>query len=583
MKTPHLFRSPFIAIICFTLCFLAFPLSGKATEDLWAKVDSLKVLLPQQEDQGKLDIYNRILNMIGLIEDERTEKLYEEMIAEARRQKNISEEAYFRGEQIAYCDAYSSPDVYFSLIFDLIDFCLENECWDNYFILYTDLVNSYILLNDAGKALEHAEAMYAKAKEMNDKVYLGLSYYSLARAYQLMRRTDDSINVFYQAIELMRGAILPRPKLKDAYQYLISGLEDAGRYEEMKPLLEEWEALVKSIITPEKSCKPDLFYLYGEYVGYYSAIEDFAAAEDYLSKMDEIAVDYSPLRMQVESYRFDYYKAKGDNKKAIETIDFLIEEIKNTELYAALMYTYLEKAKLLKKENRWQESLEVYETYYHIKDSTQTVQLSSRIDELRTQYEVDRHILEKERNRNYFLFALGGCLLLLLLLSIWIIYSRRLQKKNIGLVKQIQEQDRLDKELKEEQAELKKLRRIVEETDSKDEQDELFERMEQMMEEKQLYTDSSLNRKSLSELLNTNEKYLRLAIEKNMNVTVSEYITLLRLKHAKNLLLLPSEEYTIEAIAIDSGFGSRSSFHALFRNHYGLTPAEFRKIARKAS
>ncbi|MDL2322411.1 AraC family transcriptional regulator [Bacteroidales bacterium OttesenSCG-928-A17] len=580
--TPPYLR--LIVTLCFFICFLTFPLSGKATEDVWTRVDSLKTLLPKQEDKAKLDIYNKILDMIGLIEDERTEKLYEEMIAEAHRQKNVVEEAYFRGEQVAYYSSYSSTDVYFPLTYNLIDFCIKNECWENYFSLYTGLVNDYILLNDAEKALEHAETMYAKAKELNDKVYLGLSHYSLGRAYQLMDRKEEAINALYQSIELMKGTIAHIPRLRDAYQYLISMLEETGRYKEMKPLLEDWEALIKSGITSENSQKPALFYLYGRYSSYYSAIKDFANAEIYLAEMDKIAVDYAPLRMQVEGYRFDYYKGKGDNEKAIETIDFLIEEIKNTGQEAALMFAYQEKARLLEKENRWKEALDNYQIYHQIKDSTQTVLLSSRIDEFRTQYEVDRHILEKERNRNYFLFSLGGCLLLILLLSIWIIYSRRLKKKNIGLVKQIQEQDRLDKELKEEHTKLKKLRQSLpekEEEEPKDEQDKLFERLEYLMEEKMPYTNSSLNRKSLSEMLNTNEKYLRLTIEKNVKVTVSEYITLLRLKHAKDLLLLPSEEYTIEAISIDSGFGSRSSFHALFRNHYGLTPDEFRKIARK--
>lgn len=33
---------------------------------------------------------------------------------------------------------------------------------------------------------------------------------------------------------------------------------------------------------------------------------------------------------------------------------------------------------------------------------------NAKLDEIRTQYEVDKYIAEKERNRNYFLFALAA-------------------------------------------------------------------------------------------------------------------------------------------------------------------------------
>lgn len=175
----------------------------------------------------------------------------------------------------------------------------------------------------------------------------------------------------------------------------------------------------------------------------------------------------------------------------------------------------------------------------------------------------------------------------IILLVIWIRNSRKLKIKNIGLVNQMREQDRLNKELSREKAEADKLRKIFGETNGvqvqENPQDELFGRLETLMEEKRLYTDSSLNRKTIADMLGTNEKYLREAIKNNMDVTVNGYINLLRLRYAKELLLKPADEYTIEGIALESGFGARSTFHTLFRNHYGLTPDEFRKIIQEGT
>lgn len=57
---------------------------------------------------------------------------------------------------------------------------------------------------------------------------------------------------------------------------------------------------------------------------------------------------------------------------------------------------------------------------------------NAKLDEIRTQYEVDKYIAEKERNRNYFLFALGGCLLLVGLLGVCLISTGWSRAKTSG-------------------------------------------------------------------------------------------------------------------------------------------------------
>ena len=40
--------------------------------------------------------------------------------------------------------------------------------------------------------------------------------------------------------------------------------------------------------------------------------------------------------------------------------------------------------------------------------------------------------------------------------------------------------------------------------------------------------------------------------------------------------------YKIESIATDSGFSSLSTLYKLFSEHFGMTPAEYRKILSKS-
>lgn len=60
-----------------------------------------------------------------------------------------------------------------------------------------------------------------------------------------------------------------------------------------------------------------------------------------------------------------------------------------------------------------------------------------------------------------------------------------------------------------------------------------------------------------------------------MNVTCYEYLTKRRLMIAEKLLI--KEEESIMSVALNSGFGSVSTFNRVFREEHGCTPSEFRE------
>jgi len=218
-----------------------------------------------------------------------------------------------------------------------------------------------------------------------------------------------------------------------------------------------------------------------------------------------------------------------------------------------------------------------------ISDSIRNREFNKQLDELRVFHEVDAITAKSELKQKQLVYSLAGSSLLIIALVIWVLYSRRLQKKNIRLVKQILEQDKRYDETKAHLNEIERLRQIAQTSnylpeEDAEEKDELFVQLEQYMDEEKPYTNHELNRKMLADMMGTNEKYLRNVIKKYADITVSDYITLYRLKYANKLLMLPAKDYTIETIAIKSGFGSRDQFHKCYRANYELTPNEFRKI-----
>ncbi|WP_163174723.1 AraC family transcriptional regulator [Bacteroides sp. 51] len=259
-----------------------------------------------------------------------------------------------------------------------------------------------------------------------------------------------------------------------------------------------------------------------------------------------------------------------------------------------------------------------YEKHIAMRDSITGINLESQLSEMRTKYDVDRHILEKTRNRNYAILAAALLAAALIALTVWILYSRRLTIKNRALVERIREQDKLHEQLQACSAARRRqgsgagiARATPEATqqetentldchghssrndepgtgDSSDARmepgtgtlpasDELFDRIAQLVEQGRAFLDPTLNRNTLASLVGSNETYVRRSIQNNTGQTVNDYLNSLRLRYARELLA--NRKLTIEVVATEAGFGARNTFHNIFKKEYGLTPDEFRRFS----
>ena len=149
------------------------------------------------------------------------------------------------------------------------------------------------------------------------------------------------------------------------------------------------------------------------------------------------------------------------------------------------------------------------------------------------------------------------------------LYNKELTAKNRKLYEEI-EGRRL-----EQQQEIVQLRAAPVEQLTAEQQ--LYRRLCALMDEKKPYTDESLNRESLAQLLGTNEKYVEQAIRQySKGETVGDFINRYRLENVA--LLLKTTDTPISLIGELSGIPSRATLARLFRNAYGMTPTEYRKI-----
>jgi len=240
------------------------------------------------------------------------------------------------------------------------------------------------------------------------------------------------------------------------------------------------------------------------------------------------------------------------------------------------------KNQILNHLNRQDEGDELLGRILEKKDSLLNIEFHAQLDELRTQYEVDKHIAEKERVRNYMYFAIAGCVLLAILLAIWIYYNRQIAKKNKILVKQIKElqvqQEKVEAEL------LDKTTFEMEENVDPDlcpenRKDKLCIAVRDIMLKEKAYRNSTLTRDSLVERLGTNKDLFIEAFQHCFGLSFTEYINNLRLKDS--ITLLEQSDLSIEEISDKVGFGTVRTFQRQFQSKYNMSPKEYRKAAIK--
>jgi AraC-like DNA-binding protein/cbb3-type cytochrome oxidase subunit 3 len=188
-------------------------------------------------------------------------------------------------------------------------------------------------------------------------------------------------------------------------------------------------------------------------------------------------------------------------------------------------------------------------------------------------------------------FWISGLLVLAIVSLLAILYFyRKRQRAYRGLYRQIKEQDRLSEELGRMTKLSENLLSSVPQSVGAEaekllpgdrQQRELVARLHEYLLRHENFAKSDINHNELALELATNKTYLFEAVKAVTGKTPMEYINEMRLQEAKQKLE-NSPEFTVETIASDCGFNSRRTFYRLFKELYGVNPAEYRKTGQTA-
>jgi AraC-like DNA-binding protein len=578
MKTVHIL---FVLATCLLLLTPVAAQQGYPTDR-----DSLRHLIAISRGKDKLDAY-KYLAVAYFYESKDELKMdtllavYEQMDAEAQRQGEYKVCGLIRYNILAAFQNIKKYDEIIRRAPEYLDFLEKKQVWTHYFNVYQARIKAYTRSYQFDRALAGSQEMYDKAQTLNFDDGIANALYGMADVYEAQGRNEEAEHCLRQVIARMEGKSRFYSILAEACYDLCQILLSMERYDDALLELKEFEKVNQLYEESAGQQVPTTrANLYGCYARLYNNTGDTGKAEYYTDKLDSV-IQTRVYKIMVYHNRAKIFQARKQYDLALEMIDRTIELEPPASSKPSHMIL---KASILADMGRAREAFQQANAAILLKDTVNRMEYNKQLDGLRTQYELDRHITEKERTRSLLSFALAGCALLAVALGIWIHYSRKIQKKNRTLAGQIHELT-TQQELRE--AELLSKTSFVEEDNPADADhglcpesrlDKLCNAIRDLILKDKAYRNSTLTRDHLVEQLGTNRELFIEAFMYCFGMSFPEYINSLRLKDA--VTLLRQSDLSIEAISEKTGFGTLRTFQRQFLRKYNLSPKDFRKAVK---
>lgn len=484
-------------------------------------------------------------------------------------------------------------------------------------------------LDNPNKALECANKGYSKAIEnvdtlaqLNSLKVLVTVYYMQSHYTEVIIKSNEAIELalkikdkeslafFYMALGSAKSEI---DNLNDALDYLNRSIEiyqtiveDSARWDTYNNML---YALTKQV---------DVYASNRFYNKAVSLIPRCLALLDYLKKSDSATIGLNDIReAELMAACSKAYYGAGETKKAEKCYEKLkLTKYGNTDHGIALAVPYLVNSgqyaealrciKIKKKHMQKCHSIVTYyynkvllrnefKCYYHLNMYEEATRSANEnmimADSLRAREKKDyvravkkvfadrdiqlqliKHEQKAETSQIVILLATILVVALGLLLAISIRYNNILRRKDRANLATMEELRKLYNERTRQHTDTI----AVDENEDDDEDRKMFVVIYNEIITRKLYLKPGFSRDDAISIVPMSMKQFSALFQKYSTGFVS-FVNNLRLEHSLELIR-SNQEYTIEGIALDSGFSNRQTFHRLFVEKYGMTPTEYKRL-----
>lgn len=484
-------------------------------------------------------------------------------------------------------------------------------------------------LDNPQKALECANKGYSNAIEnvdtlaqLNSLKVLVTVYYMQSHYTEVIIKSNEAIELalkikdkesvafFYMALGSAKSEI---DNLNDALDYLNKSIEiyqtiveDSARWATCNNML---YALTKQV---------DVYASNRFYDKAVSLIPRCLALLDYLKKSDSATIGLNDIReAELMAACSKAYYGAGETKKAEKCYEKLrLTKYGNTDHGIALAVPYLvnsgqyaEALRCIKIKKKHMQECHSIVTYYYNKVllrnefkcyynlnmykeasfsanenmvMADSLRAREKKDYVRTvkkvfadrdiQLQLIKHEQKAETSQIVILLATILVVALGLLLAISIRYNNILRRKDRANLAAMEELRKLYNERTRQHTDTI----AVDENEDDDEDRKMFVVIYNEIITRKLYLKPGFSRDDAISIVPMSMKQFSALFQKYSTGFVS-FVNNLRLEHSLELIR-SNQEYTIEGIALDSGFSNRQTFHRLFVEKYGMTPTEYKRL-----
>lgn len=484
-------------------------------------------------------------------------------------------------------------------------------------------------LDNPQKALECANKGYSNAIEnvdtlaqLNSLKVLVTVYYMQSHYTEVIIKSNEAIELalkikdkesvafFYMALGSAKSEI---DNLNDALDYLNKSIEiyqtiveDSARWATYDNML---YALTKQV---------DVYASNRFYDKAVSLIPRCQALLDYLKKSDSATIGLNDIReAELMAACSKAYYGTGETKKAEKCYEKLrLTKYGNTDHGIALAVPYLvysgqyaEALRCIKIKKKHMQKCHSIVTYYYNKVllrnefkcyynlnmykeasfsanenmvMADSLRAREKKDYVRTvkkvfadrdiQLQLIKHEQKAETSQIVILLATILVVALCLLLAISIRYNNILRRKDRANLATMEELRKLYNERTRQHTDTI----AVDENEDDDEDRKMFVVIYNEIITRKLYLKPGFSRDDAISIVPMSMKQFSALFQKYSTGFVS-FVNNLRLEHSLELIR-SNQEYTIEGIALDSGFSNRQTFHRLFVEKYGMTPTEYKRL-----
>lgn len=484
-------------------------------------------------------------------------------------------------------------------------------------------------LDNPQKALECANKGYSNAIEnvdtlaqLNSLKVLVTVYYMQSHYTEVIIKSNEAIELalkikdkesvafFYMALGSAKSEI---DNLNDALDYLNKSIEiyqtiveDSARWATCNNML---YALTKQV---------DVYASNRFYDKAVSLIPRCQALLDYLKKSDSATIGLNDIReAELMAACSKAYYGDGETKKAEKCYEKLrLTKYGNTDHGIALAVPYLvnsgqyaEALRCIKIKKKHMQECHSIVTYYYNKvllrnefkcyynlnmykeasfsanenmvmaDSLRAREKKDYVRAVKKvfadrdiQLQLIKHEQKAETSQIVILLATILVVALGLLLAISIRYNNILRRKDRANLATMEELRKLYNERTRQHTDTI----AVDENEDDDEDRKMFVVIYNEIITRKLYLKPGFSRDDAISIVPMSMKQFSALFQKYSTGFVS-FVNNLRLEHSLELIR-SNQEYTIEGIALDSGFSNRQTFHRLFVEKYGMTPTEYKRL-----